>query len=77
LQEYTRERVPLDWARTQHNLGVALVRLGERTRDRVKLKEARKAVNTAFEVFMQVGQDHHRRYFEGRLREIDRKLAVH
>ena len=30
LQEYTRERVPLDWAMTQNNLGNTLWRLGER-----------------------------------------------
>jgi Tetratricopeptide repeat len=30
LEEWTRERVPLDWAMTQNNLGTALWRLGER-----------------------------------------------
>ena len=30
LKEYTRERVPLDWAMTQNNLGTALVTLGKR-----------------------------------------------
>ena len=30
LKEWTRERVPLDWAMTQNNLGNALCRLGER-----------------------------------------------
>jgi hypothetical protein len=76
LQERTRERVPLDWAMTQNNLGLALAKLGERTHDRAKLEEARKVVNAAFEVFMHAGQEHHRRYFEDRLREIDGKLAV-
>ena len=33
LQEYTRERVPLDWAMTQNNLGTALRVLGRRMRD--------------------------------------------
>jgi hypothetical protein len=42
LQEYSRERVPLDWATTQNKLGVALSSLGERTHDRAKLEEARK-----------------------------------
>ena len=76
LKEYTRERVPLDWAATQNNLGNALSRLGEGTHDRAKLEEARKAVNAAFEVFMQAGQEHYRRYFEDRLREIDGQLAA-
>src|SRR5271166_3670979 len=30
LEEYTRARVPLDWAMTQSNLGAALATLGER-----------------------------------------------
>jgi hypothetical protein len=76
LEEYTRDRVPLDWAATQNNLGRALRTLGERTHDRAKLEEARKAVNAAFEVVMHAGQEHRRRYFEDRLREIDGQLAV-
>jgi tetratricopeptide (TPR) repeat protein len=35
-----RERVPLDWAMTQNNLGNALVRLGEREVDTARLEEA-------------------------------------
>jgi hypothetical protein len=30
LKERTRERVPLEWAATQHDLGDALATLGER-----------------------------------------------
>jgi tetratricopeptide (TPR) repeat protein len=40
LKEYTRERVPLDWASTQYNLGTALFRLGERESGTEKLEEA-------------------------------------
>lgn len=76
LQERTRERVPLDWAQTQNNLGNALETVGVRTHDRAKLEEAQKAVSAAFEVFMQAGQEHHRHYFESRLREIDGRLSV-
>ena len=36
----TRERVPLDWAVTQTNLGGALWRLGERESGTAKLEEA-------------------------------------
>ncbi|GLR89448.1 tetratricopeptide repeat protein [Bradyrhizobium iriomotense] len=36
----TRERVPLDWARTQNNLGNALQTLGARERGTAKLEEA-------------------------------------
>ena len=40
LKEWTRERVPLDWAATQNNLGNALVALGERESGTAKLEEA-------------------------------------
>jgi len=30
LKEWTRERVPLDWALSQNNLGLALASLGQR-----------------------------------------------
>ena len=40
LKELTRERVPLDWATTQHNLGVALERLGERESGTETLQKA-------------------------------------
>ena len=33
LAELTRERVPLDWAKVQINLGAALRSLGERKKD--------------------------------------------
>ena len=35
-----RERVPLDWAKTQNNLGIALWRLGERESGTARLEEA-------------------------------------
>jgi tetratricopeptide (TPR) repeat protein len=40
LQEQTRERVPLRWARTQMNLGNALERLGGRESGTARLEEA-------------------------------------
>ena len=40
LQELTRERVPLDWAQTQVNVGDALWTLGERESDAARLKQA-------------------------------------
>jgi hypothetical protein len=40
LQEWTRERVPLDWAATQDNLGSALSTLGERESGTARLEEA-------------------------------------
>src|SRR5437764_9219486 len=40
LKERTRERVPLDWATTQNNLGNALGSLGERESGTARLEEA-------------------------------------
>ena len=40
LKEYTRERVPLQWAATQNNLGSALSTLGERESGPARLEEA-------------------------------------
>jgi tetratricopeptide (TPR) repeat protein len=51
LQEYTRERVPLDWAMTQNNLGNALRTLGEREKDATSICEALGKQLMAWEVF--------------------------
>ena len=40
LKERTRERVPLQWATTQNNLGIVLGSLGERESGTTKLEEA-------------------------------------
>ena len=40
LKERPRERVPLDWAMTQSNLGTALVTLGKRERGTERLEQA-------------------------------------
>src|SRR5262249_33699850 len=40
LEERTRERVPLDWAMTQNNLGRALATLGERESGTARLEQA-------------------------------------
>ena len=44
-----RERVPLQWAGTQMNLGLALLRLGERESGTGKLTEAVAAYRAALE----------------------------
>lgn len=40
LQEYTRDRVPLDWAMSWGNQGVALSHLAERQADKAKAMQA-------------------------------------
>jgi len=50
LGEYPRERVPLDWAMTQNNLGNALLGLGERESGIARLEEARSCIEKAWRV---------------------------
>jgi tetratricopeptide (TPR) repeat protein len=47
LKEYTRERVPLDWAMTQNNLGNALTAWGVRESGTARLEEALAAYREA------------------------------
>src|SRR5262249_27033563 len=49
LDTWTRERVPLDWAMTQNNLGNALKTLGERESGTQRLEEAVAAFRAALE----------------------------
>ena len=49
LKERTRERVPLDWAKTQNNLGAALQMLGAREIRTTRLEEAVSAYRNAAE----------------------------
>ncbi len=48
-EERTRERVPLDWAMTQNNLGNALATLGERESGTARLEEAVRPIGLALE----------------------------
>ncbi|MCP5196996.1 MAG: tetratricopeptide repeat protein [Gammaproteobacteria bacterium] len=49
LADLPRERMPLDWAMTQNNLGTALLRLGEREAGTARLEEAVTAYRAALE----------------------------
>jgi exonuclease VII small subunit len=49
LEEITRAQVPLQWARTQMNLGATLFRWGEREIGTARLKEAVTAYRAALE----------------------------
>jgi hypothetical protein len=70
LEERTRERVPLDWATTQNNLGNALRTLGERESGTERLEEALTAIEGSWEVSREAGMRQYDEYFESRLREI-------
>ena len=58
LQKLTRERVPLQWAMTQNNLGLAFQSLGERESDTTRLQEAA----ASFSNVLQVDPDNKRAY---------------
>jgi tetratricopeptide (TPR) repeat protein len=47
LKEWTRDRVPLDWAMTQNNLGIALWSLGQRETGTARLDQAVAAYHEA------------------------------
>ena len=51
LKENTRERVPLEWARTQNNLGSVLATLGEREGGGARLEEAAVAYHEALKEY--------------------------
>jgi hypothetical protein len=51
LQEWTRERVPLNWAMTQGNLGNALAMLGERDSGTALLEDAIRAYREALKEY--------------------------
>ena len=50
LEEWTRERVPLQWATTQNNLGSALWVLRERESGTARLQEAAAAFDACLTV---------------------------
>ncbi len=79
LKEQTRERVPLDWAMTQNNLGLALQAVGERqaVADKAKgcavLEAARGHFAAALEEFRKAGASY---YVGGTERNIARLDGV-
>ena len=55
LKVRTRERVPLDWARTLGNQGVALMRIAELRGDVTMAETAFRQINMAFETMRDGG----------------------
>jgi hypothetical protein len=56
-EEFTRERVPLDWAVTQNNLGNALSTLGSREAETARLTEAVAAFDACLTVVVSAWPD--------------------
>jgi hypothetical protein len=58
LQEMTRDCVPLQWAVTQMDLGIALSTLGERESGTARPEEAAAAFDAALTIFTSVHADY-------------------
>jgi hypothetical protein len=56
LEEYTRERIPLDWAATIGNQGIAIIMIADRTNDGAKAEAALQQIQTAIETLRSGGQ---------------------
>ena len=76
LTEQTRERVPLYWAGTQNNLGVALRTLGERERGTARLEEAVAAFREALKEYTRAGAPYYWAYSQENLGIVFRILAT-
>ena len=77
-QEFTRERVPLYWAESTGNQGVALMRLAERRGDAEMAKLAVRQIEAAFTTSRDGGDAHSAAEFEAQLpkaRALAQKLA--
>ena len=61
MKEYTRDRVPLEWAVAQNNLGNTLERLGECESSSEPLEEAVAVFDAALEVLVAAKFDHYLR----------------
>jgi exonuclease VII small subunit len=75
LQEQRRERVPLDWAETQGNLGSALRMIGERESGITWLEEALRAFESAVNVYREADLRQHESYFDDQMRSIRQLIA--
>ncbi len=73
LKERTRERVPLQWATSFGNEGVALMLLAERRGDAAMAKTALSQINAAFETMRDGGNAPSAAYYE---RQLPRARAL-
>ena len=69
LNEWTRERVPLDGAMSIGNQGVVLMLLAEGHSDAAMAETALSQITAAFETMRDAGHEPNAAYYEGRLPE--------
>jgi len=58
LKEFTRDRVPLEWAYANHDLANALAALAERQKSSALMAEALACMRVAVEAYRQVGESY-------------------
>ncbi len=76
LEEYPRARVPLDWARTQMNLGIALWTLAERQKNARLMEEAIESTRGAVEAYQQAGEGYWLPIAQKRVTKMQAELAA-
>jgi len=76
LKGRTGERVPLDWARTQNNLGSALCRLGELESGTERLEEAVAAYREALKEYTAAAAPYYHPRTLGSLARAEALLAA-
>ena len=67
LEERTRERVPLDWAASFGNQGVAMMVIADRTNDAAIAEAAVRQIEMAYETTQSGGQEQWSAYFHAQL----------
>jgi hypothetical protein len=67
LQEWTRERVPVDWAASLGNQGIAMMLIADRTNDGALSATAFQQIETAFETERSGGQQQWAAYYQEQL----------
>jgi len=67
LEEWTRERVPLNWAASFGNQGVALMLIADRTNDASVAETAVQQIETAYETTRAGGDEQLSAVFEAQL----------
>lgn len=70
-------QVPLDWAATQNNLGLALATLGERRHSSELLRQAEAAIQSAYAAVKEAGYHQYDKYFEERFRAVRQLIETY
>ena len=74
LEELTRDRVPLDWAYSEHGLAGTLAALAERQKSDLLMTEAVEAMRSAVEHYQQAGEGYWLPIAQKRVTEMQAEL---